>query len=787
MQTARTLGSSITGVARPPERWFAFVGDRITAAYLLLGTVAIAISLLLPRLESAVFLLVGVSTTVALIASVGIRRPSSVWPWACMATAFVLFIVDGVTRGSLHTLGNVTATRSLLPDIVALPGYALLAIGLLGFSRSKARGAAQTSVVLDALIAALALASLAWAFVVEPVLLQRQAPNLVKIVLTAYPSMSIFLVVVILRVVFNADGKRTPALWLCVGSMSFMFLGDGLYMFADINLLHVPARLLDLPYAAALLGAGATALHPSMRGLTEPGSTLHRTGSTGRAALVAGALLVTALLTLQYRLFTASDRIVMFVLFFALTAAVVLRIVQALRIAAQSEARLVFQANHDELTGLPNRRMMEQPLSKLLKRGCADDTHVALLFLDLDRFKLVNDTLGHGRGDDPLVEVAGRLQSHVRPTDLVSRIGGDEFMILLDRVAAPSEAMDLANRLLLCLKEPFVLSGVEFYVSASVGLAFASTDDPQPTAETLVRDADTAMYKAKEAGRDKVAVFDESMRDEISERVELERDLRSAVALGQLHLVYQPIVALPRGPSVGMEALVRWAHPTRGVLSPAQFIPLAEESGLIAGIGGWILEEAVTQLAAWRRYTPAMEGVYVSVNLSSMQLRDDGIVDRVADILAIQRLPGSSLCLEVTESMAMQDPVASAAILGRLRRLGVGVALDDFGAEYSSLAYLKRLPVTMLKIDKSFVDSLLQEDTADASLIAAVVAMARSLGITTVAEGVETSAQAQRLLRLGVDAVQGFLFSRPVTSDKLLEVTASLSGRRLKLVSASPS
>ena len=240
---------------------------------------------------------------------------------------------------------------------------------------------------------------------------------------------------------------------------------------------------------------------------------------------------------------------------------------------------------------------------------------------------------------------------------------------------------------------------------------------------------------------------------------------------------------LPRGPSVGMEALVRWAHPTRGVLSPAQFIPLAEDSGMIAEIGNWVMEEAVSQLAAWCRYAPEMEDIYVSVNLSSAQLRDDGIVDRVADILAIHGLPGSSLCLELTESMAMQDPIASAAILGRLRRLGVGVALDDFGAEYSSLAYLKRLPVTMLKIDKSFVDSLVDEDTADASLIAAVVAMARSLGITTVAEGVESSAQAQRLLRLGVDAVQGFLFSRPVTADKLLEVTASLSQRRLKLVS----
>ena len=208
-----------------------------------------------------------------------------------------------------------------------------------------------------------------------------------------------------------------------------------------------------------------------------------------------------------------------------------------------------------------------------------DDTHVALLYLDLDRFKLVNDTLGHRRGDELLVQVARRLQSHVRPTDLVTRIGGDEFMILLDHVVTVSEAMDLADRLRLCLQEPFVLGGVEFFLSASVGLAFASGDDPSATAEALVRDADTAMYQAKESGRDKVAVFDESMRSQVSERVELEHDLRNAVPLNQLHLVYQPIVGLRHGQSVGMEALVRWAHPTRGVLLPAQFIPVAEESG----------------------------------------------------------------------------------------------------------------------------------------------------------------------------------------------------------------
>jgi len=756
-------------------------------AYVSLGGLAILVGLVLPPAAAAVGLLLGVATIAAVIASVRLRRPSLTWPWACLIVAFVLFLANNVAKGVLQPLGDLTATRSLIPDVIALPAYVLLALGLVGFSRSRARGAAQTSIVLDGTIAALALASLAWAFAIEPLLAQRQAPILVKMVLTTYPSLSIFLVVVTFRIVLNAGKKRVPSLWLCVGAMSFMLLGDGIYMFADVNLLHLPSQLLDLPYAIAFLGAGATAVHPSMRELTEPGPKTQHTSSNGRAALVAGALMVTAVLTSQYRVFTAADRWVMVVLFFALTCTVILRIVQAMRVAAQSETRLAHQANYDDLTGLPNRRMMEQHLAKILTRDSAQGGQVALLFLDLDRFKLVNDTLGHGRGDDLLVEVAQRLRANVRPTDLVTRIGGDEFMILLDNVPNPSEAMDLANRLRLCLKDPFVLNGIEFYTSASVGLAFASPSDRHATAETLVRDADTAMYQAKEAGRDKVAVFDESMRDEVSERVRLEQDLRNAISQNQLRLVYQPIVQLPRGPSVGMEALVRWAHPTLGVLPPAQFIPLAEENGMIVDIGAWIMEEAVSQLAAWCRYAPEMDGIYVSVNLSSAQLRDDGIVDRVAELLALHGLPGSSLCLELTESMAMQDPLFSAEILGRLRSLGVGVALDDFGAEYSSLAYLKRLPVTMLKIDRSFVSSLGQADTADAALIAAVVAMARSLGITTVAEGVETSAQAHRLLRLGVDSVQGFLFSRPVTADKLIEVATSLSQHRLNLVTASTS
>ena len=774
-----TKADSIQRAWRPPA---------VLTAYLLMGgTVAIAAaSGLFGRSEPLALAVIGVATFTALVISVWIRRPSHMWPWAMIAVALLLFMVSGAVRSEMQTMGDLTASRSLVPDLLALPGYALLAAGLLGFSRRGAREPhRQSSVVLEGLIAALALGALAWAFVVQPMLLQGGAPMSVTLVLIAYPSMSIFMVVVTLRIVFNPEQELVPAFWFLLAGMTLLFVGDVVYMLADINLIDPPDRLLNLPYALAYLGAGATALHVSMRKLTELGQRRRTAAPRVRAAVVAVALVTPALLTFEDRSATTSDRVVLSLLMLAMTAAAVARIVQALHIAESSEARLVFQANHDLLTGLPNRRMLEQHLSRILERAPVDGTHVALLYADLDRFKVVNDTLGHSRGDELLVEVARRFRAKVRPTDVVTRIGGDEFMIILGEVVSISHALDLANRLRSCLRDdPFTANGMTFHVSASIGLAFASGDDPEATAEVMVRDADTAMYQAKDAGRDAVAVFDESMRTRVEERVELERDLHDAVARHQLHLAFQPIVRLPIGTTIGMEALLRWAHPIHGVIAPEKFIPLAEESGLISEIGDWVLDEAVSQFAAWCRQSSQMADLYVSVNLSGAQLHDSGIVDRVADVLTFNGLEGSSLCLELTESVVMEDPAAAAAILTAIRQLGVHIAIDDFGSEYSSLAYLKRFPATTLKIDKSFVSSLGNRDSADATLVATIVAMAQALEIATVAEGVETMAQAAHLNELGCEAAQGYLYSRPVGADRLPEVVASLGTRRLRLIEA---
>jgi diguanylate cyclase len=754
---------------------YLFVGGSIAAA---------AAGGLLGPFQSIAFLAIAVPTIAVFVISVWLRRPAHTWPWVAIAIAFTLFLIGGVARYELATTGNITASRSLIPDLITLPGYLLLAAGLLGFARSSSlEPQRRWSVVLDASIATLAAAAVIWVFAIEPMLAEG-APLAVTTVLTLYPSMSIFMVVVTLRIAFNPEQERVPAYWLFLLAMTFMLVGDVLYMLADASLVAVPDRLLDVPYMVALLCAGLGALHPTMRRLTEPGRPTRMARSRVRIALVGIALVVPALLTLKGVGTTTTDRVVLSLLMLAMSGAAVLRIVQALYIAQSSEARLVFQAHHDSLTELPNRRFMERHLSRLLDEARIDDTHVALLYVDLDRFKLVNDTLGHRHGDELLVEVAQRLRDNVRPTDLVTRIGGDEFMILLGNVVGIAHALDLANRLRSCLKVPFAVSGMTFYVSASIGLAYASGDDVAATVETLVRDADTAMYQAKDAGRDVVAVFDESMRARVEQRVEIENDLHDAVALNQLHLVYQPIVRLPHGTTLGMEALVRWTHPRHGVVGPARFIPIAEEDGLIAEIGGWVLDAAVGQFAVWRRQWPDMASLYISVNLSGLQLYDDQIVSRVADALTLHGLPGSCLCLELTESVVMDDPDAAAAALKKLRSLGVQIAIDDFGSEYSSLAHLKHFPATILKIDRSFVSNMAVPDSPDVTLVATILAMARGLGIGTVAEGVESSAQSERLIALGCDAAQGYFYARPVGPDRLPEVVTSLGTHKLQLVTS---
>jgi diguanylate cyclase (GGDEF)-like protein/PAS domain S-box-containing protein len=423
--------------------------------------------------------------------------------------------------------------------------------------------------------------------------------------------------------------------------------------------------------------------------------------------------------------------------------------------------RLAYMASHDMLTDVANRAGVTHQLETV-----GQERPLAVLFIDLDRFKLINDTMGHTAGDQVLCEVAERLKAGARPVDMVGRLAGDEFVILCPGLSGRRAATAMARRLLARLDVPVPVVDARggerlVNVSASVGIAFVKRDEP---ATTVLAEADVAMYLAKERGRSRVEVFDNRMRAMARSHVEIQADLRAAIDEGGLSLAYQPIVDR-RGAVKGYEALVRWHHPTRGLLSPAEFVPIAEETGLIGPLGAWVLAEAASTAAGWR---VGGADVYISVNLSARQLTDPDLVSTVMRVLEESGLESSALCLEITESSVMADPEYAAATLSELKSLGVMLAIDDFGTGHSSLAYLQQFPVDILKVDQSFVATLAGRATGDPagshSIVIAIVSLAHALGLSVTAEGVETPAQAAILTELQVDALQGYLYGRPAPS-----------------------
>jgi diguanylate cyclase (GGDEF)-like protein len=427
----------------------------------------------------------------------------------------------------------------------------------------------------------------------------------------------------------------------------------------------------------------------------------------------------------------------------------------------RAEAALTYQATHDKLTGLPNRALLEERVTQALARS-AGDNRVAVLFLDVDRFKVINDSLGHAVGDQLLMVLARKLQSNMRPHDTIARFGGDEFVIVTDDWAAPDAPERLANRIAESLKAPLCLDGTSIVATVSIGVAVATGGDD---AGSLLRDADAAMYQAKEQGRDRWVLFDAAMREAATLRLETENALRRALDDGELRVHYQPLVDLVSGRATGVEALVRWQDGDTLVL-PKGFIPVAEETGLIIQLGATVLREACRQVAAWRREIPELAELTLSVNLSARQILNPGIVDQVREALDSCGLDPSVLCLEITESVLLDDTESCARSLQALNVLGVRVAVDDFGTGYSSLTYLKRLAVDTLKIDQSFVAGLTRgTSTSDRAIVAGIIDLAHAFGLTTVAEGVETAEQVAQLNALGCRLAQGYHFCRPLPPD----------------------
>jgi diguanylate cyclase (GGDEF)-like protein len=434
----------------------------------------------------------------------------------------------------------------------------------------------------------------------------------------------------------------------------------------------------------------------------------------------------------------------------------------AVQRAAQMAQEREHRALHDPLTGLPNRTMLTDRIDAALATSPRTGGRVAVIFLDLDLFKTINDGLGHAVGDAVLVDVADRLTATLRPGDTLARFSGDEFAIVCAGIP-DADIEVLAARIQAALEPPFTFESHEVTVTASIGVATAT---PYSTPQSLLREADSAMYRAKSAGRDQVAHFHWSMHAAATARLDDQLGLRRALERGELRAHYQPIIELATGEVLGMEALVRWQHPERGLIAPDQFIPLAEETGLILPLGSWVLDHALHQLGRWRHEIPEAADLWMAVNLSPRQLADPDLIHKVIRSLHESGIDPSGLHLEITETAVMRSTDRSTATLEALRALGVRLIIDDFGTGYSSLARLKKLPVTALKIDRTFVDGLGVE-ASDLSIVDAIAQMARSLNLDVIAEGVETREQLEILQTLGTRMGQGYLWSRPVPADEI--------------------
>jgi diguanylate cyclase (GGDEF)-like protein len=443
--------------------------------------------------------------------------------------------------------------------------------------------------------------------------------------------------------------------------------------------------------------------------------------------------------------------------------ALILKTIQYAIERKRADQHLAFLSHYDKLTGLANRELFQDRLQHAMVRAERTGKLVALLFLDLDRFKAVNDSLGHIAGDELLFDVSNRLKTCVRKIDTIARLGGDEFTVVLEELESVADAEVVCRKIIKALEEPLVIQNQEIYVTTSIGVTFFPLDDTELNG--LLRNADAAMYRAKDGGRNKYQLFTADLNARAAERMSIESALRHAIERDELHLCYQPKVDLQTGRILGAEALLRWQHPDRGLVPPAEFIPVAEDTGLIVPIGEWILWRACEDVKRWR--SDYFDSVNVAVNLSARQFRHGEIVKTIDRILITLEVDPNWIELEITESLLMDDTEASQVALNDLKALGFAIYLDDFGTGYSSLAYLKKFPIDGLKIDRSFIRDI-PGDADDEAITCAIIALSQALRLKVVAEGVETSSQLAFLENAGCDEIQGFLFARPMPFDQFV-------------------
>ncbi len=755
----------------------AAAGTAVWKVFLALGVAMVVVYFRLPSVEiqNVAYQFPSMVATLAVLAGVFIHRPANAWPWYLLAAGLALSTAGDWTWVILEA--NGLEPFPSVADVLYLLGLGSEIAAILWMLRGRVPGGDRAS-LLDALIVGVGVGLVSWVFLMGPIVADTSQSFGEIAVALAYPVLDVVLLGVMVRL-FLTPMRRMPALELLGAALVMLVLADFAYAVLALNDGYQTGQLVDAGWLLASILFGAAALHPTMREVADPVDSGEVHFSAGRLALLAAAsLLAPAVLVQQWLAGHAIDVpviaggcVALFLLVIGRLGSVVNDLRTTLHQRRLLEGELERRALHDPLTGLANRTLFHERLQHALARR---GEQVAVMFLDIDDFKTVNDAFGHQAGDKVLSVVADALVRVVRPADTVARLGGDEFAILLEDGPDMYAAGQIADRMLQALCTPTTVAGYDHAVGASIGIALGTSGSA--TAEELMRQADVAMYVAKGKGKGRFTVFEPTTHAAVVRGMELRGDLDRAIRDRQFELHYQPVMELGSGSVVGVEALVRWRHPSRGLLAPMEFIPLAEATGAIVPLGGWILQEACRQSMSWAADSPVASEWFMSVNVSAVQLGSADFAAVVGDVLDSTGMPSNRLVLEVTESTRLDRPVAVES-LRALSALGVRLAIDDFGTGYASLSALSRSPFQFVKIDRSFVAAMVSEPRAE-SLIHGVVDLADHLRITSVAEGIEDAEQLARLRAMGCALGQGFYFNAPMMPAEIRKLLTAAAGEQ---------
>ncbi len=744
----------------------------------------------IPAIGAWIYLALGVGVTAA-VGVTGSEAINALYTFAALQVALVMFgarrllalpkamIVTTSLIGTFFVAANVVTSFAgdgpaarFTASALVLCGEVLLVAGLLMLVRTR-RSLSVSGVVGDGLILALGTWNVTWVLLVQPMLERTTEPLAVALVDAAYQPLAS--VIIFLLAVYLLNGTRvTGAMWLVSGAVVMLLFGDLFYSLVAAG--YVPESMSPIAYAiyaVAYFCLGAAFLHPEIDEdpVVSQGRTHNRLQT--RLLVTTSALVGPIVVLAVSRPKGLADLTVRAVSAAVLAIVVMWRVHELVRQNTQAQQALLDRARVDELTGLPSRPAVVELLHSLAVTEWRPDREPTVLLIDIDRFKNINDSLGHDAGDEVLQVIAGRIRQVTPPEATVARLSGDEFLVVDPTTKTLSGAGALAERIQGVFREPVGVSQGDLFLTCSIGISSVHSFNTGP--DKVLRDADTAMYRAKDAGRSCVAFFDNSMHERIAHRLAVETALYRALERRELRLYHQPILDLGSGEITGFEALIRWQQADGTIVSPAEFIPIAEDTGTIVPIGSWALLEALTQLRTWVRAGVCSPSATMSVNVSPRQLADPNLPSVVAEAIARSGVRPDQLWVEITESVMIADPERALVDLQRIRDLGVRLALDDFGTGYSSLSLLQRFPLQRLKIDRSFVRGI-AESSSDQALVRTIVAMGQSLDLDLVAEGVETLAQLRVLQELGCAKAQGYLISRPVPADNMEQTVAGLEG-----------